>query len=361
LHVRVKTILLAALLCGPSAQAPSTLAAEATTVTLPPGPAADAWATATSDTIADELAEAVREFGATGAWERSETWSKWSELVRAARAASDARASLVAAAQAQGRDEDAWDHFAALRASPGTLVALLPTFAPGVPIERLSELQVGAQWKLPDGVELSPRLPPLDRPASERLLGLGRLERRSTTVAGLRIGEAVVVMRIGVEQDGVQVDFDNVRGGEASCSIRLPEALDFELATAYLDWEKLPSAREPVVVRLVPGAPTVSVYGRFLPRQVRWPMTLPERMDQRAQRNGFTLVCGTDDSECARVRGFAIALTQLVGVDSVAESLELGAPTSNVLATRIDLSPSPDRARKFRALISAAEHWALTH
>lgn len=326
---------------------------------LPPGPAAAAWASVAADTAPAMLAQGVREWARPQAWDQETSWRAWAQHVLSARTEPSKRVELAAAALGHGRDEDAWEHFARTPDAADRR-ALLPLFVPGVEPDQLALADSSNQLRLPDGAALTPRLPPLARPVGERLLGTGRLERREMKVLGLELGAARVDVRIAMEPEGVQVDFDNVRGGPARCTVALPEPLDFELVSAYLDWERLESdARAPIEVRLSPGAPTVSLYGRLAPRHVRWPSTLPRELEPRAQRHGFALICAPHSALCARTQGFAAALSTLCELPSRCEQLGLGERGEHPRATRLDFSPAPDVERKFRALVSRAEAWAL--
>lgn len=326
---------------------------------LPPGPAGAAWASGGADAAPASLAQGVTEWARPQSWEQETSWRAWAQHVISARTEPSKRSELAAAALGHGRDEDAWEHFA--RAPDAAeRRALLPLFLPGVAPDQLAPAHTSSGLRLADGAALSPRLPPLARPVGERLLGTGRLERREMKVLGLEIGAARVDVRVAIEPEGVQVDFDNVRGEPARCTVALPEPLDFELVSAYLDWERLErDARAPIEVRLSPGAATVSVYGRLAPRHVRWPSTLPNELEPRAQLHGFTLICSPKSVLCARASGFAAALEALSGLPGRCEQLGLGERGAHPQATRLDFSPAPDVERKFRALVSRAEAWAL--
>jgi hypothetical protein len=327
---------------------------------LPPGPASRAWSAVAANTSGAAPEAKWARLVERASWDDGAVWSEWATLVVAARTSATPRASLAAAALGQGRDEDAWDHFAAAE-QPDVLRVLLPAFLPGVAPELLGRPWVDGELRLEDGAHLVPRLPPLDRPAAERPLGLGRLERREMFARGLRVGAARFDLRVAVEQEGVQIDFDAIAndGEPARVFVTLPEPLDFELTSSYLDWERLEDARAPIEVVLRPGSAPITLYGRFAPRYVRWPSARPTELDKRLRRHGFVLVCGERDAARARVCGFAAALERLVGVKSACEALPLGASGSFPLATRLDFSPSADRERKFRALVSSAETWAL--
>src|SRR5204863_139988 len=74
------------------------------------------------------------------------------------------RAGLARIALAQGRFDDAWDHFAATGGAPEICAALLPGFLPGVAIgsapEGVAVGPGGIVGALPDGVLLAPASPP---------------------------------------------------------------------------------------------------------------------------------------------------------------------------------------------------------
>lgn len=236
---------------------------------------------------------------------------------------------------------------------------MLPLFVPGVASAELDAAESEGELRVLEFATLTVRLPPLPGPAAERPLGTGRLQRREMKVLGLRIGAAQVDMKVSIEPEGVQVDFENVRGSPARCRVVLPEPLDFELASSYLDWERLEQARAPIEVALTPDAPPVSLYGRLAPRFVRWPSARPTSLEERTRRHGFVLVCAPNAGSRARVCGFAAALGELTAHSATCEVLAPGALAANPLATRIDFSPAPDAERKFRALVSSAETWAL--
>lgn len=269
------------------------------------------------------------------------------------------RLELVSAALGQGRDEDAWQHFAAASASPSQLRALLPLFVPGVAPADLDGADAQGELRVVDGALLAPRLPPLAGDAADRPLGTGRLQRREMRVFGLHIGAAQADVRVAIEQEGVQVDFENVRGSPARCCVVLPEPLDFELSSAYLDWERLEQARAPIEVTLTPDAPVISLYGRLSPRHVRWPSARPDSLEERTRQHGFVLVCAPNAATCARVCGFASALAELTARPATCEQLRPAEVSASPLATRIDFAPAPDLERKFKALVSSAETWAL--
>jgi len=337
-------------------------AASGTSFQLPPGPARAAWGDAPASEIRSIPPAPWREKLAPEVWDDERNWTTWAASVGRARNDAAAHFELAAAALGQGRDEDAWEHFALAPRGVeqrGERLALLTAFLPGVP-----SAQAGASWsdgelRLPDGVTLAPRLPPLDRPVRERLLGMGRLERREMRVDGLRIGAARLDLRVAIEQDGLQLDFENLSGGPAKLRLALPCPLDFELRGVYVDWQKLESPTSPLELELSADGPPLVVYARFAPLLVSWPSTWPTELEPRVRQHGFVLVGAPADPLLPRLRGFAAALEPLVGVAGRCEALAVGAPGAHPLATRLDFSRGLDRESKWRALVGAAEAWAL--
>jgi hypothetical protein len=355
-------LLLVALAAQVQPGEPANGAERGTNFRLPPGPASEAWAAGAEREIKAIPAAPWREQLASARWDEPQNWTAWAAAVRRARGDAAAHFELAAAALGQGRDEDAWEHFALAPSGAeqrSERLALLTAFLPGVP-----SAQLGASWRdgelqLPDGVTLAPRLPPLDRSVRERLLGMGRLERREMRVDGLRLGAARFDMRVAIEQDGVQIDIENLSGGPAKLRLALPQPLDFELRGVYVDWEKLDAPALPLELDLAADGPPLSVYARFAPLMVSWPSTWPAELEPRVRQHGFVLVGAPADPLLPRLRGFAAALEPLVGVRGQWEALALGAPSAHPLATRLDFSRGADRESKWRALVGAAEAWAL--
>jgi hypothetical protein len=321
-------------------------------LSLPPGPAARAWASTTPAAPA-ELDAWVAARARPEAWDEGATWSAWAGELAAERGAAQPdparRTALALSALGQGASEQAWDHFAALSGHGDALAAVLPALMPGVaPGTRLAEL--------PDGVVLAPALPPLDRPTRERVLGYGRLETREMKLSGLRIGAAEVDVRVAVVPDGVQVDLEHVGGGAARVLVVLPEPLDFELASAYVDWEKQPRAGAEHAVVLTAEKPSITVYGPCRPIRVDWPSTLPLELDARVREHGFACALRPGDELAPRIAGFAAALERITG-QPVRVAVSATGDAGPELT--LHLAASPGRERKLRGLTEAAAHFAL--
>lgn len=211
------------------------------------------------------------------AWTRAATWETWSELVelesRSVTPDSERRARLALLSAAQGRAEDAWRHCAAIR-DEAWLAAVLPRFLPGVPAGSPSGLG-GAAGPLPDGVVLSPSLPPSARAARTD----GRVDRRAMSIRSFQVGRAFVSLKVSVEAEGVQVDVRHLAGESAKLLILIPASPDYDYADEYVDWYRMDVKREPHAIEVKPGEAEHTIYGRFEPRthveHVRVPRTLP--------------------------------------------------------------------------------------
>lgn len=318
---------------------------EAPRVELPPGPAARAWAGVGPETAPAELAPVAREV-LSGA-----DWARWAAELAAERDAEDAdparRAALALRARAQGRDEDAWRHLAACGGDPTWVAALLPALLPGVPLELLA--QDGARGvvdALPDGVLLSPAPPP---PVAGEW-------RREASLAGLRVGGAVLDLTVTVDYDGVQVDLQHRAGEPARVLVQLPEPREFEIRVAYLDWSRLDEPG-PVAVELAPGSEERSVYGRFAARATPWTLELPAELPEGLARGGLVIVHPPDPARRERLAGLDAALAELLGVPCRrVERAHPGPPAS--AEVQVDLFEAGWEA-KLEGLLSQVERFVL--
>lgn len=334
-------------------------------IELPDGPAGRAWAAKMSvENTTRPTFEGVH--GGKRSWREEEDWRKWADAVAAERASpgtDNLRRSLLAScAWSQGRSDDAWDHVAALAAAPEWLRVTVPFLFPGVfPPELLSgdvRNRLGALDGVNDGDVLAPALPPPSVPASELVLGTGRIERRAMKLTGLRIGAALVDMRVALEYEGLQIDLEHKSGADAKVKLRLPMPIDFDIANVYVDWQRREGpTTDDVEVTLVAGGEPTTIFARFEPLQVRWPTVLPSTLDATAREHGFALIVGDDDPERGRISGFATAMERLLGCKTQVVS-PAQAPTA-APAISIDLSAGPDRDRKLRGLISQCERFVL--
>ncbi len=314
------------LLCSPAPQAitpavsapgPARARAAEQRISLPESSAARAFASVAPDTTPTDLATGLY---AEDAWlrapaasEPATVYSRWGTWLAAEAGAiaidPRSRSGLVLFAAHQRRFEDAWNHFARLSASPEWAAAVLPQLLPGAPAE-FGAASGGVPGALPDGVLLAPAPPP--PPASDPR---GSLRPRSAEVKGVRIGEALVDIRVSIEPSGVQVDLEHVGGGPATVRVLLPEPVGQEIRVEYLDWMRQDGLRAPLVVALSPADEEEhTLWGRFQPRRVPMP-ALPKAEPPRAfLRGGLFLSLDTGGELEAEAKAFASALGALFGV-----------------------------------------------
>lgn len=332
--------------------------------TLPDGPAARAWAGVGATTEPNALPAAWGELDGPRAWERAATWTRWADLVEAEGRAADgdpaARAGLFVLALRQGRTRDAWTHFARLTASPGWAARVLPLALPGVG----AAVGVGAGGRvapLPDGALLQPALPPTRGDGGGPGPGL---EWGRAVVRGLRVGDALVDLSIGIEADGVQVDLDHRGGGPARVAVLLPEPEGYRIRAEYNDWFRQETLREPLVVELAPGDETHSLFGRLIERAVALPGPA-QRVPEQIREGELWLADEPEDAPqaavAARTPVAAVrdALARLCGVVVRVRSLEPGAEPAP-FGTRVELpADAAERAARLRYLAGAVERLVL--
>lgn len=319
---------------------------------LPDGPAGRAWSARGPDVRAASIPPEIQSLARPSAWNERETWLRWSADLKIVQDRGPdvelARVRLALAALSQGRSEDAWEHFAALGQAPQWMDALVPYLVFGGPTREFA-----------DGALIAPSFPPLGGPARERTLGLGRLEQRELRWTGVKIGPAVVDVRIAMEYDGVQLEFEHKSGGTAQVAVVMPEPLDFELTSVYVDWEREPQAAGPHQVTLSAEVPLMSVYARCKPVQLLWPMTLPSELEARAREHGFEVLVAASEASSPRALGFADALQALTGVPARVSSEGDARESAAWHGVTLDFARGPERVRKFRTLLSQLERFAL--
>ena len=340
----------------PAVQAP---AQPVPSIELPPGPAARAFAGVVSTTVPAALGTVAAQGLNADTWRKGEAWMAWAEAVRGEAHVPHPqalrRAELAQIALAQGRWDDAWEHFAATGAEPSVCAALVPSFLPGVPTglavhvrdAQLPQIFVvgsgGIVGELPDGVLLRPAVPPPALPAAELQLGRTWIERRSMRLNGLRIGEATLAMQVSLESDGIQIDFEHQAGGKARVRVWLPELADFEVRVAYIDWMRQDEVGKELEVIIAPGDETHTLFGRFRPRSITWPTNLPQAAARGLVENGLALVYpgSAPDADMFRAAGPAFAL--VLGLPVVSAP----SPRSDFVGVQIDLGDPALARRKF--------------
>lgn len=285
-------------------------------------------------------------------WGGESAWRRWIELVRAEAAtrtsAPERRAELACLARLQGRDGDAWAHLLACEAEPGLVALLLPLFSPGVPRELL-----GREGALPEGVVLTPALPPAEDPrASLRWLAGTEIERREFAV-----GAARCALAVSVDRDGLEVSVRHLSGGPVRLFVRAPLPRGLEPGLLFADWEKLPGHVGPVEFRLDAEANEHSLWQTFQPPEARWPSPALETLPALAPGREIWLVSPRGDEP--HLRRCAEALGELLG--NVARACAAGsrpAPGLEPLVLRFD--PGPASERMLVDVIGLAEAFALS-
>lgn len=288
-------------------------------------------------------------------WGGERAWRRWVELVRAEARAPEPdprrRVELALLARMQRRDADAWWHLSRAAADPSLVAAALPAFLPGVPLELL-----GSAEDLPDGVLLRPALPPAlhDRRGSLRQLAGRTMEHRFVRVAG-----ALLMMRVVIEGDGVQVDVTHREGPEVRLSIAPPVPPGVEIGAIYADWESLDGNPEAAELVLSADAPSHSIWGRFLPRAERWPAPLPDPDRPPQPREELVLVVPAERRGEPVFARFAEALAELYELPCELVDENAGPGRHLLEPVAIHLGSGAESERKLVAMIGLAEAWAL--
>ena len=178
------------------------------------------------------------------------------------------------------------------------------------------------------------------------------------TLTGVRIGAATLKMRVALEVEGVQVDFEHLAGGSARFFVKLPAPADHETRVEYIDWMRQDVSGIAHEIQIEPGSQTRIVFGRFRPRAVDWPTRLPERKPAGLAQAGVRIELGGGDPLQARIESFAAGLEVLLAVPV---EVHLGPAAPDPFAgLRMRLYDDGSRALKLRNMISAAERFALS-
>lgn len=326
----------------------------AASVELPAGPCRDALA-ARGDTLPgwapyafeppgcyEDLARTLRDLPeclelryTDRGWQDPKTWCTWAWLTQTE--GPQRHDELARYALLQGRWDDAWDHLAAADLPETIVFAFLPGM-PGVDPDH-------AQEPLPDNVLLTPAPPPPTPDAQP-----GFWDIREAWVRGLRVGGAVLDMRVAMEPEGIQIDFDHVSGEAATVRVQLPEPVGFQIRVEYVDWLRQDELGLPLEVTIAPGDETHSLYGRVLGRTPEWPTRTPEHVPAAIEDGGLSLVVDDDEPELERLQAVAAALGH--GCQVVTRPPQRGVV--------IHLPPpGPTRDRKLAWLASSSEAFRL--
>ncbi|QDU68068.1 hypothetical protein [Engelhardtia mirabilis] len=294
---------------------------------------------------------------APGAWTDGGPWSDWAEAVAAERDGDQPdvarRERLCLTALRQGRHGDAWRHAAVVaRQDPDRGRALLARLQPGAPAGT-AVLGDGRLEPLPMGVLLEPSLAPPTDP------GPNRLDIREVVVHGLRIGEGVVGLKVGVRGDGVELQIEHEGGAPVELSVRVPCPIGFRTRVEYANWEKLPTIGESIPVRVEAGGEAFRVWARNELDPTPWPAATPATFDSRLTHSGLLLVVAPGDPAAAELGGLATAFSRLLGV-ACSTVTDPRAPAAGVTAPlRVDLTDPASRGPRLAALTGAVEHFAL--
>jgi hypothetical protein len=281
-----------------------------------------------------------------GTWSTPGTWDAWTKAVDLARTehgedVQPARCWLARLALQQGRWEDAWSHFE----HAGRAAELMSSFLPGV--TGSIENGVLPDGALSDGALIRPAPPP---PTAG--LQPGYVDVREAWVRGLRVGDAVLDMRVAIEPEGVQIDLEHVSGGSARLVVQLPEPEGLELRVAYIDWMRQDELGPPLEVVVAPGDEPHSLYGRFLGRELEWPTGALERVPAAIDVGGLSLIAADDDPEHARLAAVCGALARY-------GCRVTPTPPLSGIAFHVP-PPGPARERKLAWLVSAYESITLS-
>jgi hypothetical protein len=311
---------------------------------------------------ADQTPERIEPADLAADWRAPAAFERWRAALAAAVGGAPeaapshgeplARARLALLALAQDRAADAWAHCARAGAEPALLAALLPHFLPGIPSGADAGVG-GLPGPLPDGVALAPATPPRTRPIER-----GRIERRSMRVRGLRVGAAVIGLRVSVEPEGVQVDIEHISGGAALVAVKLPTEPGFALANEYVDWFAAETRGIAHVVEIRPGDEEHTLYGRFEPREETQDFALPPAAPAAVELGGIAVRPEPGAEGRARAEALVRALAG-APLGLAARVVGDADSASGWAGIQVDLRDPATSAAKIAALCGAIERFTL--
>jgi hypothetical protein len=185
------------------------------------------------------------------------------------------------------------------------------------------------------------------------------LRPRQATLSGLRIGEAVVDLRVSLEPSGIEVDLLHVSGGPATLQVRLPEPPGQALQVEYIDWLRQDGARVPLALELLPGAEERSLFGRFQPRPRPMPALPSGPLPRCLARGGLWFETPSDDALARKAQPIARAIAELLGIPG--GELAAGEPSASGFwnGTVVHLEAGARGLEKLIALLSMTEGFVL--
>ncbi len=300
-----------------------------------------------------------------------EPWASWAGALTivngkaAPGARREATARLMGFAAQDGRPEDAYAWAKALGAGdPEGIAGTLPYLFPGVPFgAKLGE--GGRPAPLPGGALLSPILAAPKAPNAP--MGIVWREAKAR---GLEVGGATFDMELKIDNTGVVVDFDAVKGVETKVRLQLPAPEGYRLKALFIDWEKVPLpegadplrfdwADAPIDVIVKERDSTYSIFARIAPLTSSLPASpktgkgLPNAMLE----GGLEIRIAPDDK--LPWEAIASAWAKATGVSVRTVEAAPGSPRNpisrGVRGTVIDFASCPDPGRLRRQITAAIE------
>ncbi|MFT5287204.1 MAG: hypothetical protein ACI8TQ_003384 [Planctomycetota bacterium] len=284
-------------------------------------------------------------------WERVEPWMEWAKLVRA-EAESEfpkplRRAELARIAAATGRHEDAWTHFENCASDPSVAAALLPYLFPGIPLDT----HPGAE--LQSGITLRPLLPP----PTTKNLAYGSFDPASLSVTNLKVGEALLSLKLDLSRDGVQIDVTHLSGGPTRLALVMARPEGYYTKTEFLDWERLEDRQTARAIRASADSEVEtehSYWGRFSPLKQGWPGIQNADSTQileRLRRAGIVIQAAPDLE--ARACGLAFGIEHVFGIPTSEGTLRSGAnePALQPLVLRLSEESGMDGLRVVMGMV----------